>query len=66
MNIIEKLVESSKRHFVDGGKLVKLYPLFESIETVFFAPARSTVTAPNVRDNLDIKRFMMLVIVALV
>ena len=66
MNFIEKIVESSKKHFVEGGKLVKLYPLFESIETVFFAPARSTVTAPNVRDNLDVKRFMMLVIVALV
>ncbi len=65
MNIIEKFFESGRKHFVEGGRFAKLYPLYESIESVFFAPARATRTAPNVRDNLDVKRFMMLVIVAL-
>ena len=50
---------------MEGGRFEKLYPLYESIESVFFAPPRATRTAPNVRDNLDVKRFMMLVIVAL-
>ena len=65
MSFIDKFFDSVKQHFVEGGKLAKWYPLYESIETVFYAPARSTLAAPNVRDNLDVKRFMMLVIVAL-
>ena len=65
MNRIEKFFEATRKHFVEGGKLEKLWPFYESIESVFFAPARVTKVAPNVRDNLDVKRYMMLVIVAL-
>lgn len=65
MNRIEKFFESTRRHFEKGGKLEKLWPFYESIETVFFAPARVSLVAPNVRDHLDVKRYMMLVIVAL-
>lgn len=66
MNLIERFFETQRRHFEQGGRLEKLWPFYESIESVFFAPARATLTAPNVRDSLDVKRYMMLVIVALV
>jgi Na+-transporting NADH:ubiquinone oxidoreductase subunit B len=65
MNRIEKFFESARKHFQKGGKLEKLWPFYESIESVFFAPARVSSVAPNVRDSLDVKRYMMLVIVAL-
>jgi len=65
MNRIEKFFESTRRHFEKGGKLEKLWPFYESIETVFYAPARVSLVAPNVRDHLDVKRYMMLVIIAL-
>ena len=65
MKRIERFFESTRRHFEKGGKLEKLWPFYESIESVFFASARTSRTAPNVRDNLDVKRYMMLVIVAL-
>ncbi|KPJ78013.1 MAG: Na(+)-translocating NADH-quinone reductase subunit B [Deltaproteobacteria bacterium SG8_13] len=65
MGTIEKLFESWRKHFENGGRFERWYPFFESIESVFFAPARVTENAPNVRDHLDVKRFMMLVIVAL-
>jgi Na+-transporting NADH:ubiquinone oxidoreductase subunit B len=65
MNRIEKFFESTRKHFEKGGMLEKLWPFYESIESVFFAPARVSRAAPNVRDNLDVKRYMMLVIVAL-
>ena len=65
MNRIEKFFESTRKHFEKGGKFEKLWPFYESIETVFFAPARVSLVAPNVRDNLDVKRYMMLVIIAL-
>ena len=65
MNRIEKFFESTRKHFEKGGKLEKLWPFYESIETVFYAPARVSLVAPNVRDSLDVKRYMMLVIIAL-
>ena len=66
MKIIEKFFDKYRKHFEHGGRLEKWWPFFESIESVFFLPARVTPVAPNVRDNLDVKRYMMLVIVALV
>ena len=66
MNRIERFFESTRRHFEKGGRLEKLWPFYESIESVFFSPARASRVAPNVRDHLDVKRYMMLVIVALV
>jgi Na+-transporting NADH:ubiquinone oxidoreductase subunit B len=65
MNRIEKIFTAARRHFENGGRLEKYWPIYESIETVFFAPARVSQYAPNVRDSLDVKRYMLLVIVAL-
>lgn len=64
MNFFERFFNAQRKHFDKGGRFEKLWPLFESIESVFFLPARITRTAPNVRDSLDVKRYMMLVIVA--
>ena len=45
--------------------MAQYLPLFEAIETVFFTPAEVSPGGPHVRDNLDVKRFMTLVIVML-
>jgi len=42
-----------------------LHPLFDAVETVFFTPTIATASNTHVRDNLDLKRFMSLVLVAL-
>jgi Na+-transporting NADH:ubiquinone oxidoreductase subunit B len=63
--MIKDIFDSIRKHFADGGRLERLYPFYESIETIFFAPARVTIGGPHVRDSLDVKRFMTLVIVAL-
>lgn len=65
MNRIEKIFASTRRHFEKGGRLEKFWPIYESIESVFFAPATVSQFAPNIRDSLDVKRYMLLVIVAL-
>jgi Na(+)-translocating NADH:ubiquinone oxidoreductase B subunit len=52
--------------FGEGGKLGIFKPVFEAMENFFFAPSKTTLTAPYVRDPLDVKRYMSMVIVALV
>jgi Na+-transporting NADH:ubiquinone oxidoreductase subunit B len=60
-----KSLESLKRHFEKGGKLERLYPLFEAQESFLFVPPTATKSAVHVRDAMDIKRLMSMVIVAL-
>ncbi|MCG8470755.1 MAG: NADH:ubiquinone reductase (Na(+)-transporting) subunit B [Desulfobacterales bacterium] len=52
--------------FEKGAKLERLHPLYEAIRTIFFIPGETTSRMPAVRDSLDLKRFMSLVIVALI
>ena len=66
MKLIQRIFNSQRRHFEEGGRLVRFYPFFESMETIFFSPADVTREGPQVRDSLDVKRFMTIVILALI
>jgi len=59
------LFEKSRGHFEDGGKLRAARPLFDAMENFFFAPKTRTPSMPHVRDAMDIKRYMSMVIIAL-
>ncbi len=52
-------------HFEKGGKLEKLYPLWEAHDTLTFTPGHVTKGTTHVRDALDLKRMMITVVVAL-
>jgi len=65
MNPVKHVFDSQRHHFTKGGRFEKFYFVFENIESVFFAPAAVASTGPHVRDSLDVKRFMFLVIAAL-
>ena len=51
--------------FEKGGKLEKLYPLYEAGDTFARTSAEVTKGAPHVRDSIDQKRLMVFVIYAL-
>jgi Na+-transporting NADH:ubiquinone oxidoreductase subunit B len=51
--------------FAKGGKLEKLYPLWEAHDTLLFTPGHVTKGTTHVRDGLDLKRMMITVVVAL-
>jgi Na(+)-translocating NADH:ubiquinone oxidoreductase B subunit len=52
--------------FEEGGKLRPFRPVYEAMENFFFAPSTATLAAPHVRDPINLKRFMSMVIIALV
>ncbi len=52
--------------FEDGGRFSRLYPFYEAIETIFFGLDHVTRQGPHVRDSLDVKRFMTIVIAVLI
>ncbi len=65
MNPIKRVIDSQRRHFERGGRFEKYFFVYENIESIFYAPPHTTAASPMVRDRLDVKRFMFLVIVAL-
>lgn len=65
MRALLRLFEQLRPVFDEGGKLRALRPVFEATEAFFFSPATVTKKAPHVRDPLDVKRFMSIVVAAL-
>ena len=66
MKLLRDLLDTQARHFEKGGRLEKLYPLWEAQDTFLYTPGEVTRAAPHVRDALDMKRLMMTVVIALV
>ena len=52
--------------FKEGGKLRKFWPMYDALETFAFVPGHTTHKGAHVRDGIDLKRTMFLVIVALI
>lgn len=66
MKFLEKIVHKHEPKFAKGGKLEKWNPIFESFITLAFTPAITTKKGSHIRDGVDLKRTMMMVILALV
>ena len=65
MKPLRRLLDRVHPHFDKGGKLEKLYPLYEAADTFLYTPGKITSGTTHVRDALDMKRMMITVVVAL-
>ena len=65
MKLLRKQLDAVEPLFKKGGKLEKLYPLYEANDTFLFTPGEVTKGTSHVRDAIDMKRMMSTVIVAL-
>ena len=64
--MLRKLLDSVEPLFEpDKGKLGRFYPLYEALDTFLYTPKDTTKNAAHVRDALDLKRMMVMVVVAL-
>jgi Na+-transporting NADH:ubiquinone oxidoreductase subunit B len=65
LKALENLFHKLRPPFDKGGKLEKLFPLFEATESFLLSPSKVTLTGPHIRDPIDLKRVMITVVVAL-
>lgn len=65
MKPLRHLLDRLAPLFEKGGKASRLYPLYEAIDTFLYSPNDRTSTAPHVRDSMDLKRIMSMVVIAL-
>ncbi|MFW8601541.1 NADH:ubiquinone reductase (Na(+)-transporting) subunit B [Desulfobacterota bacterium M19] len=65
MNRLNNLLNKAAPHFKSGGRLQRWYPLFEAVDSFVMGSNRRTGAAPHIRDGMDLKRIMILVVTAL-
>jgi Na+-transporting NADH:ubiquinone oxidoreductase subunit B len=64
MKALRAWLDRQAPHFGKGGRLEKLHALYEAADTFLYTPPTVTAGATHVRDAIDLKRMMMIVVVA--
>ena len=65
MKFLRKKLDDLHKQVKPGEKYEKLYPLYEAVDTFLYTPDSVTKGPTHVRDGLDMKRMMIMVVVAL-
>jgi Na+-transporting NADH:ubiquinone oxidoreductase subunit B len=66
MNFLRKIFTESGKLVEKGKPLSWAYPVWEAADTIFFSTNKQTSSGPHIRDNMDIKRTMFFVVLALI
>ncbi len=66
MKALRKFVDKIRPTFQNGGKLSMFRSTFDAFETFLFVPNHTTKVGSHIRDAIDLKRTMIIVIVALI
>ena len=64
MRLLRRMLDDLHPLFAKGGRYEKFSALFEIFDTVLFTPGNVTRGAPHVRDGIDLKRLMIMVVFA--
>ncbi|MDZ7590403.1 MAG: NADH:ubiquinone reductase (Na(+)-transporting) subunit B [Rubrivivax sp.] len=64
MKSLRSALDRIAPNFEKGGRLERLYPLWEAADTFFYTPHAVTRSGAHVRDAMDLKRMMFLVVIA--
>ena len=64
--MLRSMLDKVEPLFHKGGPLEKLYPLYEANDTFLYTPGEVAKGGTHVRDAIDTKRMMTMVIVALI
>ncbi len=66
MKALRKFLDNVKPRFQKGGKFEKLHSTFDAFETLLFVPNTTNKRGVHVRDAVDMKRTMAVVVLALI
>ncbi|RPG60459.1 MAG: NADH:ubiquinone reductase (Na(+)-transporting) subunit B [Flavobacteriales bacterium TMED191] len=65
MKLMRNILKKIKPHFEKEGALHSLYPAYDAFETFLFVPNHTSQSGTHIRDSVDLKRTMVIVIIAL-
>ena len=65
MGAFRRFLDRQSRHFDSGGRLERYQPLWEALDSFFYTSGKVTRGSVHLRDGLDLKRMMIVVVIAL-
>ena len=66
MKALRDALDRVHPYFKKGAILEKAYPAFEALDTFLFTPGETTNKVTHVRDGIDLKRMMSMVVLSLI
>jgi len=66
MKALRNIIDNIKPQFEKGGKFSYLQSTFDAFETFLFVPNKTTKIGSHIRDHIDMKRTMSVVVIALI
>ncbi|MEK9657169.1 MAG: NADH:ubiquinone reductase (Na(+)-transporting) subunit B [bacterium] len=66
MKLVISLLKKQEALFAKGSKLERFYPLFEALESFLVSTKLVTKNQTHIRDAIDTKRYMIIVVLALI
>jgi len=66
MKFIRTIMDKVEPAFDKGGFLEKFHTIYDAWDTIMFSTNEKTDSGPHIRDSLDNKRVMILVVIALI
>ena len=65
MKALRKQIDKIKPQFMPGGRFGMLHSTFDAFETFLFVPNKTTFRGSHIRDHIDMKRTMSIVVLAM-
>ncbi len=66
MKALRNFLDKIKPSFEEGGKFSKLHSVYDGIETFLFVPNTVTKKGAHIRDAIDLKRTMIIVVMSVI
>lgn len=66
MQALRDALDRVHPYFAKGGILEKAYPVYEALDTFLYTPGETTKKVTHVRDAIDLKRMMSMVVLSLI
>ncbi|NPA37441.1 MAG: NADH:ubiquinone reductase (Na(+)-transporting) subunit B [Chlorobi bacterium] len=66
MKALRNFLDNIKPQFEKGGKFEKFHSTFDAFETLLFVPDTTTERGSHIRDAIDLKRTMAIVVMAVI
>ncbi|HBJ33750.1 MAG TPA: NADH:ubiquinone reductase (Na(+)-transporting) subunit B [Planctomycetaceae bacterium] len=66
MQALRDALDRVHPYFAKGGILEKAYPVYEALDTFLYTPGETAKKVTHVRDSIDLKRMMSMVVLSLI
>lgn len=66
MQALRDALDRVHPYFTKGGVLEKAYPVYEALDTFLYTPGETAKKVTHVRDSIDLKRMMSMVVLSLI